>query len=726
MLAADPPTWTCMDDVVMNFIDYERSNNKLLRTLETDPSLRSIVDRLTQGELAVLVPQNIVLDDIDITLEFVSTHVVRFTTEPSFETLNGLKGAFSDSLDAILMEDYNGDADCHKIHVLRHSDYYLNNIAKLNIFVISDAIRLKWPTADTTTRKFLGRGSPGPPEGTGEAPDEDGRSVSSATSAPKLRPKAPAVFSFQDYVDKMRNKKAANIVKPIKNFIDSVNSSTDLKPEELPEKVRSFLQAIQGSIAAHPLWKGASPHELEIAAEGTEKYVMTKIYSKAFSPLVEDVQKDHQLHRRLSVFSCIDSSALDINPAVAQHEGWQDAIQEIRKINNPRYKTPRDKLICLINSCKIIFNILSMIAPDKAHGADDFLPCLILLVVKANPPHLHSNLKYISDYRSQHHMASEAGYYFTAIQSVMYWWENIDEKSFRMPPEEFHRLMRSVECLTTAVDHSPDFPTPEVERGTSHLPPSGTNNDDLFYSEPQPRNVMVDVEPQLGFLTKARLDQLMEQRFGGLRSPRGAEPHRAPSSPLHSTTECPTQAGSWNSNTTMLDYDSQPLRSAVHNEESVEAAFLDEEAHSPPPHVLPSPDTSLAAADSTRLGGGAVSPTPSSSSHPWLTPTRTCERPRSPVAPVSEDLPRDRPSPNTANPPSGSSGSEAEFVAQLSRYINTYCTTSHDPAAVHVDFNELRVGDLQQLVHRYNALLAFERSILTACRKANLLNTARR
>lgn len=52
----------------------------------------------------------------------------------------GLKGAFSDSLDAILMADYNGDADGHRIHVLRHSDYYLNNVAKLNIFVMCVAL----------------------------------------------------------------------------------------------------------------------------------------------------------------------------------------------------------------------------------------------------------------------------------------------------------------------------------------------------------------------------------------------------------------------------------------------------------------------------------------------------------------------------------------------------------------------------------------------------------
>lgn len=39
-----------------------------------------------------------------------------------------------------------------------------------------------------------------------------------------------------------------------------------------------------------------------------------------------------------------------------------------------------------------------------------------------------------------------------------------------------------------------------------------------------------------------------------------------------------------------------------------------------------------------------------------------------------------------------------------------------------VDFSDLRVADVQQLAHRYNTLLAFERAVLAACRRADLLD----
>ena len=48
----------------------------------------------------------------------------------------GIKGSFTDSLDSIVLEDPDRDRNHNKIHVLRQTDYYLNNATKLNIFVM--------------------------------------------------------------------------------------------------------------------------------------------------------------------------------------------------------------------------------------------------------------------------------------------------------------------------------------------------------------------------------------------------------------------------------------------------------------------------------------------------------------------------------------------------------------------------------------------------------------
>lgn len=62
---------------------------------------------------------------------------------------------------------------------------------------------------------------------------------------------------------------------------------------------------------------------------------------------------------------------------------------ELLKINN--YKAPRDKLICILNCCKVIYGLMKHMSIDE--GADMFLPLLIYVVIHANPPRLISNVQ---------------------------------------------------------------------------------------------------------------------------------------------------------------------------------------------------------------------------------------------------------------------------------------------------------------------------------------------
>jgi hypothetical protein len=99
-------------------------------------------------------------------------------------------------------------------------------------------------------------------------------------------------------------------------------------------------------------------------------------------------------------------------------------------------------MVCILNSCKIIYSILNKASSEgHAAGADEFLPLLIYVVLKSNPPQMHSNIQFISRFRNPSKMITEAGYYFTHVESAIDFIENLDASKLTIDPEEFERYL---------------------------------------------------------------------------------------------------------------------------------------------------------------------------------------------------------------------------------------------------------------------------------------------
>lgn len=80
-------------------------------------------------------------------------------------------------------------------------------------------------------------------------------------------------------------------------------------------------------------------------------------------------------------------------------------------------RAPQDKLACVSKCSQHVFEALSTWNSEPAN-ADDFLSGLVYVVLKANPPRLHSNMQYVIRFGLPHSiMAGESGYYFTNLVS---------------------------------------------------------------------------------------------------------------------------------------------------------------------------------------------------------------------------------------------------------------------------------------------------------------------
>ncbi|PIN06615.1 Vacuolar assembly/sorting protein VPS9 [Handroanthus impetiginosus] len=286
-----------------------------------------------------------------------------------------------------------------------------------------------------------------------------------------------APLTWHDFLERMRHPSAADFVKSIKSFIVSfLNNAPDAERDGAA--VQEFLGNMEAAFRAHSLWAGSSEEDLESAGEGLEKYVMTKLFTRVFASIPEDVKADEQLQEKMALIQqFIRPENLDIKPSYQNEASWLFAQKELQKIN--MYKAPRDKLVCILNCCKVINNVLlnASISSNEDHpGADEFLPVLIYVTIKANPPQLHSNLSYIQRFRRQTRLVGEAAYFFTNMLSVESFIANIDAKALSMDEAEFEKNMESAQALLAGLSESSDNLYGQTDQNFEHVEPKPVSN----------------------------------------------------------------------------------------------------------------------------------------------------------------------------------------------------------------------------------------------------------
>lgn len=321
---------------------------------------------------------------------------------------------------------------------------------------------------------------------------------------------SPTSMEFYDFLDRMRNPASLDLVRSIKSFIVSF-SFYPPNPENDGKKVQDFFMTMEGALRDHPLWAGASDNEIDCAMEGLEKYVMTKLFSRTFACSPEDTKVDREIAEKISLLQTfLRPEHLDI-PAVLRNEAsWLLAEKELQKMNS--FKAPREKLLCIMNCCRVINNLLLNASMSENHvlaGADDFLPVLIYVTIKANPPELHSNLKFIQLYRRQAKLVSEAAYYLTNLISAKSFIADLNARSLSINEIEFEENMQAARGANKLAHNEPDPAVEEMaaRRRQGNPGPSFTMNDKERIMKG--RSTYPFIEAKAGELTVGDVERLL-------------------------------------------------------------------------------------------------------------------------------------------------------------------------------------------------------------------------
>ncbi|XP_077168278.1 rab5 GDP/GTP exchange factor isoform X2 [Paroedura picta] len=235
-------------------------------------------------------------------------------------------------------------------------------------------------------------------------------------------------------------KPGQEIYKQCRVFLEAMHHKRELSIEEQSEYTQDFYQNVADKL--HARWK-VSPEKVEMAMDQIEKYIMTRLYKYVFCPeTTEDEKKDLAVQKRIRALHWVTLQMLcvPVNEEIPEvSDVVVKAITDIIEMDSKR--VPRDKLACITSCSKHIFTAIRTTKNEPA-SADDFLPTLIYIVLKGNPPRLQSNIQYITRFCNPSRlMTGEDGYYFTNLCCAVAFIEKLDAQSLNLSQEDFDRYM---------------------------------------------------------------------------------------------------------------------------------------------------------------------------------------------------------------------------------------------------------------------------------------------
>ncbi|XP_055687773.1 rab5 GDP/GTP exchange factor [Lutzomyia longipalpis] len=229
---------------------------------------------------------------------------------------------------------------------------------------------------------------------------------------------------------------------------------TSYNVDKISDSVQnSYIKMSDYMLAEGSAFETTTPEQREEILDFFEKCVMTRNHKILFSPpFTNDEEKDSAIQSRIRQLSWINTKHLlcgidEVNAEV--RDLVYNAITELVAMDS--FQSPQEKLECIVRCCRNIFNLLKHTGTGGPASADEFLPALIFVVLKANPARLHSNINYITRFSNASRlMSGEGGYYFTNLCCAISFIENLTAESLSMPEEEFQELMSGEKMCNSA------------------------------------------------------------------------------------------------------------------------------------------------------------------------------------------------------------------------------------------------------------------------------------
>ncbi|XP_018573285.1 rab5 GDP/GTP exchange factor isoform X1 [Anoplophora glabripennis] len=259
---------------------------------------------------------------------------------------------------------------------------------------------------------------------------------------------AEFISSFGEWGEIVRK----DFFKCVQSFTTKILSELEAKPiEDLAELAQNCYNLYNDRVNNNVVYQGVTSEVRDELLDFFEKYSMVSLYSFLFCPpSTNDEEKDLAIQDRIRKLSWVNAHHLDCcisETSIEVRDLVYTAINDLLGMDS--MKAPQEKLTCVVRCCRSVVEVLQHCQGGPV-SADEFLPALIFVVLKANPARLKSNILYVTRFCNDSRlMQGEAGYYFTNLCCAVSFIENLTAESLNMPEQEFQAYMSGeVTCVS--------------------------------------------------------------------------------------------------------------------------------------------------------------------------------------------------------------------------------------------------------------------------------------
>ena len=224
-------------------------------------------------------------------------------------------------------------------------------------------------------------------------------------------------------------------------LLQGINPIDIIKELSINHKINDYFKIIKEKINLI-----IKKDKKKIYSDKIEDYIMNKIYEKIYPPEPDD--KDSELFKKSMQLSWVEPHYF-VKKDYIYDNFLPDILNEFKQINI--VKTPNKKYKCIINIFEYIKSLIKFNEglDKEIIGADDIIPVLNYIFIKAHPFRIFTDLEFIKIFFKSEYANN---YEINQIQYMFELLISYTANSFNLTPEEYRKRCIEASNVDKAID----------------------------------------------------------------------------------------------------------------------------------------------------------------------------------------------------------------------------------------------------------------------------------